>query len=66
MEEKTILIPGRLKNAAKGGHVTGAEDIYDDNLGKTQSQLNEEWEIIQQLATLNVGGKMLEQQLLKI
>lgn len=43
-EEKKILIPGRLKNAAVGGHVAGTEDIYDDGLSKTQQEINVEHE----------------------
>ena len=42
MEEKKSFIPCRLKNAAVGGHVAGTEDIYDDELTKTQKQINTE------------------------
>ena len=31
-----------MKNAAVGGHVAGTEDIYDDELTKTQKQINTE------------------------
>ncbi len=41
-EEKKIMIPGRLKNMAVGGHVAGTEDIYDDALGKTQQEINDD------------------------
>ena len=40
MTEKISYIPTRIKNAAKGGHVTGTEDIIDDALGKTQAEIN--------------------------
>lgn len=33
-------IPNRLKSAVKGGFVTGASDIIDDNLGKNQESIN--------------------------
>ena len=36
MDEIKISIPGRLKNVAKKGNVAGTEDIYDDELQKTQ------------------------------
>lgn len=38
--EFTIPIPARLKNVAKGGHVAGAQDIIDDELGLEQSVIN--------------------------
>ena len=40
MTEKITYIPTRIRNAAKGGHVTGAEDIIDDVLNKTQDIIN--------------------------
>lgn len=40
MTEKINPIPARLKNVAVGGHVAGASDIIDDELGKTQSEIN--------------------------
>ena len=36
MTEKISYIPSRIKNAAVGGYVAGADDIMDDALGKTQ------------------------------
>ena len=42
MAEKITYIPGRLKSSVVGGHVAGTEDIIDDRLEKTQSELNEE------------------------
>lgn len=33
-------IPARLKNMAIGGHVAGADDIMDDDLGMTQDAIN--------------------------
>ncbi|GEM_PF-2585919 len=35
-------IPTRIYNAAEGGHVAGADDIYDDDLQKKQSDFNSE------------------------
>ncbi len=40
MTEKISYIPSRIKNAAVGGHVAGADDIMDDELQLTQSQIN--------------------------
>lgn len=40
MTEKISYIPSRIKNAAVGGHVTGAVDIIDDDLQLTQAQIN--------------------------
>jgi hypothetical protein len=50
MNEIKVPIPARLKNIAVGGHVTGTEDIIDDNLNKTQNIINEE--IDNRVATL--------------
>lgn len=33
-------IPARVKNMAIGGHVAGADDIIDDDLGMTQDEIN--------------------------
>lgn len=41
MTEKISYIPARLKSAAKGGFVTGAEDVRDDRLGMSQERVNE-------------------------
>lgn len=40
MTEKFSYIPTRVKVAAEGGHVCGAEDIIDDALGITQERIN--------------------------
>lgn len=40
MEEIKQAIPARLKNAAIGGHVAGADDIYDDDMMLTQDVIN--------------------------
>lgn len=40
MTENISYIPTRIKNVAKGGHVTGTEDIIDDDLGMTQDEIN--------------------------
>lgn len=40
MAEKFSYIPARLKSAVKGGFVTGAEDVKDDVLGKSQREVN--------------------------
>ena len=40
--EQLIPIPGRLHSLAPEGHVAGADEIYDDALGKTQAQINQE------------------------
>lgn len=42
MTEQVNLIPARLKSAVVGGHVAGADQIIDDNLGKTQNTINAE------------------------
>lgn len=33
-------IPARLYNATVGGHVCGTEDVFDDESGKTQKEIN--------------------------
>lgn len=38
--ENLIPIPGRLHSVASEGHVTGADEIYDDTKGKNQSAIN--------------------------
>lgn len=40
MTEITNFIPARLKNAAVGGHVAGADDIIDENTGETLDLLS--------------------------
>ena len=40
--EVLIPIPGRLHSVATAGHVAGADEIYDDQLGKNQETLNSE------------------------
>jgi len=42
MTEHRSPIPSRLYNAAVGGHVSGADQIIDDNLNKTQDVINKE------------------------
>lgn len=42
MSENVQIIPARLKNASVGGYVAGADDIFDDTLGKDQSVINGE------------------------
>ena len=42
MSEKSIFIPARLKSSVINGHVTGAADIIDDALNKTQDVINQE------------------------
>ena len=41
MTEKISYIPARLRSAAKGGFVTGANDVVDDRLGMSQERVNE-------------------------
>lgn len=38
--EQLIPIPGRLHSLAPEGHVAGADEIYDDDLQKSQSEIN--------------------------
>ena len=38
--EQLIPIPGRLHSLAPEGHVAGADEIYDDDLQKSQSEVN--------------------------
>lgn len=40
--ENLIPIPGRLHSVASEGHVSGADEIYDDTLQKTQATINQE------------------------
>lgn len=40
MSETKIIIPGRLKSGVVGGHVTGAEDVYDDAKEQDQASIN--------------------------
>ena len=42
MIEHKEPIPSRIYNAAVGGHVAGAEDIFDDAMNKDQSTINNE------------------------
>lgn len=42
MSDNVTYIPNRLKNAAKGGFVTGASDIIDDAKNKDQQTVNQE------------------------
>lgn len=56
MGENITYIPGRLKSAVKGGHVTGAEDIIDDALNKTQDQLNHEMKSVTDQMVVSIGG----------
>lgn len=43
MNNVMIDIPGRLHSVATEKIIAGANEIYDDNLGKTQEELNEEF-----------------------
>lgn len=40
MSNKMINIPGRLHSVATDGQVVGAAEVFDDEKGKTQSQIN--------------------------
>lgn len=40
--ENLIIIPGRLHSVATEGHVSGADEIIDDNLNKNQEAINAE------------------------
>lgn len=40
MDNKNVQIPGRLESVAVEGIVTGAKDIYDDEIEKTQAEVN--------------------------
>ena len=40
MTEKISYIPSRIKNAAVGGYVAGADDIIDDELQLSQARIN--------------------------
>lgn len=39
-----VKIPGRLSSVALDGIVSGANEIWDDDLGKKQNQLNQQIE----------------------
>lgn len=41
MDNKNIIIPGRLESVATEGIVTGAKDIYDDDLEMWQDDINQ-------------------------
>ncbi len=53
MTEKISLIPTRIKNATKGGHVAGVEDIIDDATGRNQKEINNRLEL-----DLGTGGNV--------
>ena len=40
MDEKMVIIPGRLHSVTKEGITTGADEVMDDVLQKRQSELN--------------------------
>lgn len=40
MSEPLIPVPGRLHSVATEGHLAGADEIIDDNLGEVQSVIN--------------------------
>ena len=40
--EHIIKAPGMMKNLAVGGHLTTADQVLDDTMGKEQSQINAE------------------------
>ena len=37
-----INIPGRLHSVATDGQVVGADEVFDDEKGKTQKEINDE------------------------
>lgn len=41
INENLIPIPGRLHSVASEGHVAGADEVFDDDLKKTQKELND-------------------------
>lgn len=44
MNDTVNYIPARLKNAAVGGYVAEANDIYDEDMARNQSELNARFE----------------------
>ena len=70
MSNKIINIPGRLHSVSTEGVVTGANEILDDSLNKTQTQFNQETNariealqegtliIVSELPTTGVAGKI--------
>ena len=70
MSNKIINIPGRLHSVSTEGVVTGADEILDDSLNKTQTQFNQETNariealqegtliIVSELPTTGVAGKI--------
>lgn len=40
MAENITFVPSRLKSSVVGGYVTGADQVYDDTLGKSQAEVN--------------------------
>ena len=53
--ENLIPIPGRLHSVAVEGHVSGADEIFDDSLNKDQATINQEVN-----AALGEGGTVDE------
>lgn len=76
MSEHKEPIPSRIYNAAVGGHVAGAEDIFDDAMNKDQHTINSETATalngkleasekgaVNGVASLDEGGKVPSSQL---
>lgn len=40
MTENITFVPSRLKSSVVGGYVTGADQVFDDALGKSQAEIN--------------------------
>lgn len=40
VNEPLINVPGRLHSTATQGHIAGANELYDDDLGQLQSEIN--------------------------
>ena len=57
--ETMIPIPGRLHSTATGGHVAGADEVFDDRLQKNQQAINEENESAIEGKVDKVDGKGL-------
>lgn len=57
MAENITFVPSRLKSSVVGGYVTGADQVYDDTLGKSQAEVNAS---IDTLVEDKVGEKITE------
>ena len=63
--EQLIPIPGRLHSLAPEGHVAGADEIYDDDLQKSQSDINADVKVMGASGENHSKGLVQTQELLR-